>query len=218
MEIDRAVRKEAKKSNGFADIGTARKILGSDKIIGISANSVEEALRACEQGANYLGIGTIFSTQTYVTISKSRARQFAPQFLTKYESRKKDTKSVLGPEGLRHTLDVLSEKEHGSVPAVCIGGLNASNVTQVMFRGSSPRKPIDGIAVVSAIVAAADPEAASRQLLDLIRKSDRLTRTPSPSTSVTRAAAKDEILKLVPDVIKAVHEQKPLSHNMTNLV
>lgn len=46
------------------DITTARSILGQDKIIGISANSYEEAITACEQGADYLGIGTIFSTQT----------------------------------------------------------------------------------------------------------------------------------------------------------
>lgn len=38
--------------------------MGDDKIIGISANTVDEALKACEQGADYLGIGTIFSTQT----------------------------------------------------------------------------------------------------------------------------------------------------------
>lgn len=48
------------------DIGTARKLLGSDKIVGISANTVDEAVTACEQGADYLGIGTVFSTQTYV--------------------------------------------------------------------------------------------------------------------------------------------------------
>lgn len=49
------------------DISTARQLLGSGKIIGITANTVDEALAACEQGADYLGIGTIFSTQTCVT-------------------------------------------------------------------------------------------------------------------------------------------------------
>lgn len=41
--------------------------MGSGKIIGITANTVEEAIMACEQGADYLGIGTVFSTQTRVT-------------------------------------------------------------------------------------------------------------------------------------------------------
>lgn len=48
----------------YPDISTARTLLGSGKIIGITANTVDEALTACEQGADYLGIGTIFSTQT----------------------------------------------------------------------------------------------------------------------------------------------------------
>lgn len=48
----------------YTDITTARRILGADKLIGISASTVDEAVMACEQGADYLGIGTIFSTQT----------------------------------------------------------------------------------------------------------------------------------------------------------
>lgn len=103
------------------------------------------------------------------------------------------------------------------MPTVCIGGVNASNIPQVMFRGSPPENPLDGVAVVSAIVAARDPEAASRELLGLVRGSVALrqrTRSDVPKA----AASKESILELVPGAIKAVHEQKPLSHNMTNLV
>jgi thiamine-phosphate diphosphorylase/hydroxyethylthiazole kinase len=42
----------------------ARKLLGPGKIIGVTASSKEEALKACESGADYLGIGTVYSTQT----------------------------------------------------------------------------------------------------------------------------------------------------------
>jgi thiamine-phosphate diphosphorylase/hydroxyethylthiazole kinase len=42
----------------------ARKLLGPDKIIGVTASSKEEALKACEMGADYLGIGTVYATQT----------------------------------------------------------------------------------------------------------------------------------------------------------
>lgn len=42
----------------------AKKILPKDAIIGISASSVEEALKAVEEGADYLGIGTMFATPT----------------------------------------------------------------------------------------------------------------------------------------------------------
>lgn len=129
--------------------------------------------------------------------------------------RKKNTKSVIGPEGLRQILDTLADRGHGHVPTVCIGGINASNVIPVMFRGSPPRNPLDGVAIVSAIVAAQDPEATSRQLLDLVGKANRLRQGGSPQSAT---ATKDSILKVVPEVIKAVHEKKPLSHNMTNLV
>ena len=47
------------------DLPTARKLLGDDKIIGVSASTIQEAQKACDEGADYLGIGTIFSTSTY---------------------------------------------------------------------------------------------------------------------------------------------------------
>ena len=48
------------------DLATARRLLGETAIIGVTASSPQEALNAAEQGANYLGIGTMFSTPTYV--------------------------------------------------------------------------------------------------------------------------------------------------------
>lgn len=52
----------------FADvllaITAAKKMLSRDAIVGISASTVEEAVRAVEEGADYLGIGTLFATPT----------------------------------------------------------------------------------------------------------------------------------------------------------
>lgn len=50
-----------------SDLETARRLLGPDAIIGVTVSSPEEAFRACEGGADYLGIGTVYSTQTQVT-------------------------------------------------------------------------------------------------------------------------------------------------------
>ena len=47
-------------------IKTARKILGDDFIIGATAKTVEQALEAFEQGADYLGVGAIYPTTTKV--------------------------------------------------------------------------------------------------------------------------------------------------------
>ncbi len=46
------------------EAGDARALLGPDKIIGVSAHSVEEALRAQAAGADYLGVGAAFTTGT----------------------------------------------------------------------------------------------------------------------------------------------------------
>ena len=53
----------------FLDLKTARKLLGNDAIIGVTVASIEEAMIACEDGADYLGIGTIFATPTYLSLS-----------------------------------------------------------------------------------------------------------------------------------------------------
>lgn len=101
---------------------------------------------------------------------------------------------------------------------MCIGGINASNIPQVMFRGSPPENPLDGVAVVSAIMAAEDPEAESRRLLGLVRDAAERSSLWPPKGHAGAAATKEELLRLVPWVVQAVHEKKPLSHNMTNLV
>lgn len=47
-----------------APIEEAKELLGPDSIIGLSAGSVDEARRAVEEGADYLGVGTVFATPT----------------------------------------------------------------------------------------------------------------------------------------------------------
>ena len=47
-------------------INIARKIFGPDKIIGATAKTVEQAMEAYEQGADYLGVGAIYPTTTKV--------------------------------------------------------------------------------------------------------------------------------------------------------
>lgn len=91
-------------------------------------------------------------------------------------------------------LSSLEAEGHGGVPTVCIGGVNASNARDVMRQSVSPRKTLDGVAVVSAIVAAGNPAAAAREILGGV------------------IAAK------IPDAILSIAQRGPLSHNMTNLV
>ena len=47
-----------------APVASAREILGSDAVVGRSASTTEEALEAVREGADYLGIGTVYATPT----------------------------------------------------------------------------------------------------------------------------------------------------------
>lgn len=47
-----------------APVASAREILGSDAVVGRSASATEEALEAVREGADYLGVGTVYATPT----------------------------------------------------------------------------------------------------------------------------------------------------------
>lgn len=79
-----------------ADI--ARSIIGNNKILGVSTNTLEEAQRAERQGADYVGVGAMFPTTT-----KDDARPVSVQCLKEI-------------------------KEGISIPVVAIGGINEKNV------------------------------------------------------------------------------------------
>ena len=114
-------------------LGMAQKILGNSMIIGISAESLQDAIEAEKGGADYLGVSPIYATPT-----------------------KTDTAPPLGLEGLR---DI---RKSVRIPLVGIGGLNRDNAAEVIRNGA------EGVAVVSAIVAADDPKAAAVALKQII--------------------------------------------------
>lgn len=172
------------------DLKTARLILGPHAIIGVTANGEREAIDAARDGADYLGIGTVYATPT-----------------------KQNTKTIIGTAGVRQILAALADQGLGHVKTVCIGGINHSNAQRVLYQTSSPRKTLDGVAVVSAIMAAPDPKDAASSLVQLIA-------TPSSfatSASHTQLSWTGVVTK-VPEIIKRLTDKKPLCHNMTNLV
>ena len=114
---------------------TAKRILGDSMIIGISAESLQDAIDAEKGGADYLGVSTIYATPT-----------------------KTDTAPSLGLKGLREI------RKSVKLPLVGIGGLTRENSGDVIRNGAN------GVAVVSAIVAAGDPEAAAKALRHVIEE------------------------------------------------
>ena len=171
------------------DLKTARKILGPDAIIGVTANNEEEALEAARDGADYLGIGTVYATPT-----------------------KEDTKTIIGTAGVQQILSSL-QSDGQDVKTVCIGGINASNAQRVLYQTASPQKQLDGLAIVSAIMASNDPKKATSKLAALIKQ------PPPFATSISKPSLScSDLVTKIPDVIKRMASTKPLCHNMTNLV
>lgn len=172
------------------DLTSARKLLGPGAIIGVTANSLAEALDAARHGADYLGIGTVYATPT-----------------------KENTKSIIGTSGVQRILGSLAAEGLGHIKTVAIGGINAANIQRVLYQSAAPAKKLDGIALVSAIIAAEDPKGAAHSLRGLIS-----TPPPFAATRVRPDLSRDEIVVRVPQLIKRMAQRKPLCHNMTNLV
>lgn len=87
------------------DIEKARKILGANKIIGLSTHNVEEAKLAEQSGADYIGVGAVFKTST------------------------KDNTIPVTYDVLQEICNTVS------IPAVAIGGINADNITKLEGSG-----------------------------------------------------------------------------------
>lgn len=102
--------------------------LAGPMIVGASSNNAQEALAAERAGADYVAIGAIFAT---------------------------DSKSNTRPASLARISEV---KAAVRAPVVAIGGINASNIREVVAAGA------DAAAVISAVCAADDPRAAAAAL------------------------------------------------------
>lgn len=120
------------------EAGDVRALLGEDKILGVSAQTVEQALLAEARGADYLGVGAVFHTGS-----------------------KADADDV-SHETLRAICEAVS------IPVIAIGGIGRHNVAELKGSG------ICGIAVISAIFASGDIEAATAELKTLTEETVEL--------------------------------------------
>ena len=82
-----------------------RSMIGEDKILGISAGTIEEAIAAEKAGADYIGVGAVFATGT-----KKNARN-------------------LSVEALKKIVSAVS------IPVVAIGGINSKNLMELCGSG-----------------------------------------------------------------------------------
>ncbi len=105
-----------------------RRIIGPDKVVGVSVGNLLEALAAVEAGADYLGVGALYAT---------------------------GTKTDAGITSLDELQRIRGATQ---LPIVAIGGINKETIPH--FQGIG----IDGLAVVSAIVAKPDVAGAAQEL------------------------------------------------------
>lgn len=103
----------------------ARALLGTGKILGVSTHSIEQALRAAEQGTDYLGIGPVFATAT-------KATGYEP----------------VGCDTIRQL------RARISLPIVAIGGIGLSNVGEIIRSGAAGVAVISAIVGADDITAA----------------------------------------------------------------
>ena len=109
-------------------VGAAREILGPDKLIGRSVHLVKGADQAVADGAHFLVVGTMFATGSHIG------------------------EEPAGPGLIRRIAP------GRPVPLIGIGGINPSNLGQVMRAGA------DGVAVITSILASPDPRDAAQRL------------------------------------------------------
>lgn len=114
---------------GDPPLAEARERVPRDFVLGYSADDPEEGRRAAAAGADYLGVGAVYGTRTKEEAADER----------------------IGPDRVGEVL------EAAGLPGVGIGGIDASNASEVAARGA-------GIAVVSAVMDAPRPAEAVRRL------------------------------------------------------
>lgn len=115
-------------------IASARRIAGRRLLIGASASSPQAARAAIADGADYLGSGPAFATPI------------------------KTEKQVIGPKGVA----AIATAAGPGVPVFAIGGIDETNVTQLIAEG------LRRVCVIRAISSAPDPELAARRLRTML--------------------------------------------------
>ena len=113
---------------GQTDIpaAVARRLMGDDAIIGVSVDDAEQAVRAVEDGADYVAVGSVFTTST-----------------------KPDARQALGLGA------VFEVRQAVDVPVVAIGGINRGNIQDVIRAGADAAAVVSAVVASDDVISAA---------------------------------------------------------------
>jgi len=121
----------------------ARAIVGNEMIIGVSTHSVQQAADACLKQPDYIGAGPVFPTPT-----------------------KKIPDPAIGINGMKEILAI------STVPTVCIGGIDLTNLPQVFEAGAK------NFCMVRQFTQSENPETVLKEIAIALQKSQKQT-TPA---------------------------------------
>ena len=166
--------------------------LGPDKIIGVTCSTVEEVKQVCEEGiADYVGLGTAYKTSTKKDVTFTEG---------------------LGPFGMKKMLAQLkkhNQTREKKIKCVVIGGVNHSNVQNLLYHSAVRGQNFDGVAVVSCIMASKRAGNATSELLGKIKSLPAWTH----SYTLERKGCCPQKQK-----VAAMMDSSPLMHHITNNV
>lgn len=124
-------------------VGEARQMLGPKRIIGATANTIEEVVGAAKAGADYIGCGPFRFTTT--------KQKLAP---------------VLGLEGYAEIVEEM-RKLGIRIPLIAVGGITAGDIPLILRTGA------DGIALSGAVLNAPDPTAETKHIVNIIKRAEK---------------------------------------------
>ena len=120
-------------------VDEARRLLGNGKIIGGTANTLDDIIMHCSRGADYIGCGPFRFTTT-----------------------KKNLAPVLGLEGYKEIMEGLG-KAGIKIPVAAIGGITVEDIPAIMATG------INGIAISGNVLKADDPVEEMKKTINTTR-------------------------------------------------
>ncbi|KJA27567.1 hypothetical protein HYPSUDRAFT_62643 [Hypholoma sublateritium FD-334 SS-4] len=171
----------------------ARRLLPPDAIIGVSCNTVAHVQEAVRARVDYIGIGAVWGTQT-----------------------KKLTSPIIGVRGVGAMLEALAGTD---IKAVAIGGIKSTNLLRTLHGAVSvSNRALDGVAVVSDIVASPEPKQAAERLRIIISRFQAYYSTHPNGLHTSQLLTSESILDSVGRLITELRNRSPLVHQITNTV
>ncbi|KAF9050175.1 thiamine biosynthetic bifunctional enzyme Thi4 [Panaeolus papilionaceus] len=176
----------------------AQRVLPPGSIIGVSCNNVGHIKQAIEDGVDYVGIGAVYGTQT-----------------------KKLLQPIIGVRGVGAMLAAL---DGTGIKSVAIGGIKATNLLRTLHGVvSTTGHSLDGVAVVSDIVASQTPKLAAESLSQIFQEFQSSFNKDTLGLEIVGKSdssflTQDDIMEGVTKLVKEIRKLNPLVHQITNTV